>query len=146
MVDVPERDRIEEGRGVGALELLRPHFAAVDGLVDARRVAGTGGEEIRGRLAERLDVAEVELVGVGDGSDRPGLAGVGRSSAGPLRAADPCDRGTGYAEAAEIGVGADRLRLPLGECGGRCAEAEEERGKARCDSWKCPHFGSIPMS
>src|SRR5262249_31173008 len=74
---VPEGDGVEEGRGVGTLELHHPGPAAVGRLVDAGGVAGAGAEQVGGGLPERLDVAEVELLRAGHGPDRPGFAAVG---------------------------------------------------------------------
>src|SRR5262249_28302964 len=59
---VPEGDGVEERPGLGVLELELPGLAAVRRLVDPGVFAGAGAQQVRHVLAERLDVAEVELV------------------------------------------------------------------------------------
>src|SRR5262249_53417488 len=125
---VPEGDGVEEGRGVGGLELQRPGPAAVGRLVDAGGLAGAGAEQVGSGPPERLDGAEAGLCRAGPGPARPGLAAVGGPRVGARRAARPRDVRAHDAEAAEIGPGVDGLWLPLAQ-GGRAAEAEEGRGE-----------------
>src|SRR5262249_37549757 len=100
--------------------------AAVGRLVNARRVAGAGAEQVGGVRTERLDGAEVEFFGAGHGPDRPGFPAVGGPRVGAPSAADPGDVRAHDAATAEVGFGVDGLDLPLAE-GGRFAEAEEGR-------------------
>src|SRR5262249_52525391 len=105
----------------GASELHLPRLAAVHRLVDAGSVAGAGAEQVGGRLArlaERLDVAKVEFFRAGHSPDRPVLAAVGGPRVGARCAADPGAARTHNTKAAEVGLGTDRLCLPVGQRSG----------------------------
>src|SRR5207237_608016 len=73
---IPKGDGVEEAIAVGVLELQGPGLAGIGRLVDARVFAGPGAEQVRRGVAERLDIAEIELLRSRDRADGPSLPAV----------------------------------------------------------------------
>src|SRR5262249_4525547 len=123
---IPEGDGVKKSSGVGTPELQRPRLAAVDRLVNARSVAGSGAEQVGRHVAERLDIAKVEFFRTGHGPDGPALAAVGGACVGAPGSADPGDVRAHDAKAAQVGLRAAGLYLPLGGSEG-AAQADKAR-------------------
>ena len=83
---IPEVETVEERARLGVSELQRPGLAAVRRVIDARSVAVTGSEEPCRALIERVDIAKLQRIRIGDYRRAPALAPVGRDR---VRAAMP---------------------------------------------------------
>jgi hypothetical protein len=123
---VPEGQGVEERLTLGVLELLDPSAAAVGRLINPRVRSRSGTQQVRGRRAERLDVAKIELVRTGHHADRPRLTAVRRAAVRALGAANPGHLGTHGRQSAEVRTRVDRLRLPLG-LSRRLAQRQSQR-------------------
>ncbi len=65
---IPERHRVEECFRIGIGELQRPRLAGVGGLVDSRALSGADAQHVGDVRADRIDIAEIKLLGVGNAS------------------------------------------------------------------------------
>ena len=88
---VPESHAIVEAGRSFILQLECPVSASIIRFVDARRGAGTRGQQVSFVLVEGFDVAKVKRFGAGDDGGSPSLSAIDGAKKSALRAAGPCD-------------------------------------------------------
>ncbi len=114
---VAEGHRVVERLLVGIPELQRPGPSGVGGLVDPGGIAVADAEHVGGALVHRVDVAEIELVGVGNRRTDPGRAAVFGANHRAAGAARPHDARRHGAQSPQPRGDAGRHRDPGGRLG-----------------------------